>query len=148
MDERSSHAGRVGDIQLVARARRDAAGERVVPENRFDVGAALAVVVDAGPVARKRAPADGGPRPGEHGQGCRAMFGQILAAGQQADDVDAMLATLPTKRQFSIGATLVQQIDRGAGRLRAVVAEDAVAEERVLRLSKVFDRDAAAAGLA
>ena len=56
----------------------------------------------------------------------------------------SMLATLPTKRQFSIG-NFSCRIDRGAGRLRAVVAEDAVAEERgVLHLSKVFDRDAAA----
>ena len=114
----------------------------------FDVGAALAVVVDAGPVARKRAPADGGPRPGEHGQGRRAMFRKILAAGQQADDVHAHVGHVADEEAvLDRGAAAVQQVDRGAGRLRAVVAEDAVAEERgILHLSKVFDRYAAAAG--
>ena len=45
-----------------------------------------------------------------------------------------------------MAAAAVQQVEGRSGRLRAVVAEDAVAEERrVLGLAEVLDRDAAAA---
>ena len=40
VNERSAHAGAVGDVELVALAGRDAAAERVLPEDRVDVGAA------------------------------------------------------------------------------------------------------------
>ena len=59
-----------------------------------------------------------------------------------------MLAMLPTNRQFSSTARLpCRRFDRRAGRLRAVVAEDAVAERgRLLHLVEMLDRHAASAG--
>ncbi len=55
---------------------------------------------------------------------------------------------LPTNRQFSRTARLpCSRSNAGAGDLRAVVAEDAVAEDgRVLDLVEMLDRDPAAAG--
>ena len=75
------------------------------------------------------------------------MLRVILAAGQQADVVDAHVGDVADEQAvLDRRAAAVQEIDRRAGGLRAVVAEDAVAEEhRVLRLSEVLDRDAAAA---
>ena len=72
----------------------------------------------------------------------------VLAAGQQPDVVHAEVRDVADEQAvLDRGAAAVQQVDRRAGGLRAVVAEDAVAEHRrVQRLAEVLDRYAAAAG--
>ena len=112
-----------------------------------DVHASGAVVVDAVPVAGERAPADGRSRTFEHGQGAGSVLGVILRPAQHPDVVDPRLAMLPTKRQFSMAARLPWRRSKAeSGYLRAVAAEDAIAEEhRLLHLSEMFNRHAGAA---
>ncbi len=104
-------------------------------------------VVDAVPVAGEGAPADRGARSREDRHGARAVFRVELASGQQADVVDAHVGHVADEEAvLERGPAAVQEIEGGAGDLRAVVAEDAVAKEhRVLDLVEVLDRDAAGA---
>ena len=120
VDERSAHAGAVDDVELVARAGRDAAGERVLPEDRLDVGAARAVVVHAVPVAGERAPADRGReirrrpswRPSRAPGGTRRR----PAARRSRRPCST---TLPTNRQFSSVGRGCRAGDRGRSRSSA-----------------------------
>ena len=64
------------------------------------------------------------------------------------DVVHAQVGHVPDEQAvLDRGPAAVQKIEGRSRHLRAVVAEDAVAEEHgILRLPKVLDRDAAAAG--
>src|SRR5579871_5517348 len=130
-----------GDVDLVSRPGRDPALQRIVPEDRLHVSAAGAVVVDAGPVPGEGAAADLRAGPLEHRHRTRAVLRVILAAGKQPDVVHAEIRDVADEQAVvEGGAAAVQEVERRAGHLRAVVAEDAVAEHRgVERPAEVLD---------
>src|SRR5947207_11495590 len=137
----SPYAAAARDVDLVARPGRDPALQRVVPEDRLHVSAAGAVVVDAGPVPGEGAAADLRAGPLEHRHRTRAVLRVILAAGQQADIVHTEIRDVADEQAVvEGGAAAVQEVERRAGDLRAVVSEDAVAEHRgVERPAEVLD---------
>src|SRR5690242_6182984 len=141
VDERLPYALAVGDVDLVACPGRDPALQRVVPEDRLHVSAAGAVVVYAGPVPGEGAAADLRAGPLEHRHRTRAVLRVILAAGQQADVVHTEIRDVADEQAVvERGAAAVQEVERRAGDLGAVVAEDAVAEHRgVERPAEVLD---------
>src|SRR4051812_39311413 len=71
----------------------------------------------------------------------------VLAAGQEADVVDPQVGDVAGEQAIlERRPAAVEKVERGPGRLRAVVAEDAVAKEnRIVRSAEMLDRDAAAA---
>src|SRR3954471_17186360 len=147
MNERSAHAGPVRDVDLVARAWGDSTLQRVLPEDRIDIRAAGAVVVDTVPVAGKRTARHRRARSLEHGQGAGAVLRVILGATEQADEVDAQIGDVTDEQAvLERREAAVQQVQRRPRRLRPVVTEDAVAEQHgVLRAAEMLDGHPAAA---
>src|SRR5262249_30378396 len=147
VDEAALHARAVLDVDLVPAARRDAALRGVLPEDRVYIAAAGTGIVCAVPVSGERAAADRGPRARKHRHRAGAVLGMKLAAREDADIVDAHVRDVAGEEAVvERRPAVVEEVEAGPRDLRAVVTEDAIAEQhRLVRRHEVLDRDAGTA---